>query len=247
MVLRREGREAGAGPVPREASPRCELAGSEFDVLDHLAHDEALGGDIDDGEVGVDPAHDGGGGQRVSTLPTEARRSRLGGVLDENADLLGSDGEIHRAADTGRKSRIVGCPIGEVAFLRHLARPKQCQIEMTAADHQKRVGMVDIAAAGHQGDRLLAGVDQIPVDLVVAGGGPDAEDAVLIGECITEAITAGIKMTLDNYDPLRHSRVSSSQFFAGHRDCPSRQRTTRSRMNLRPIEPVVAERATHSD
>jgi hypothetical protein len=54
-------------------------------------------------------------------------------------------------------------------------------------------------------------------------------------------------MTLDNYDPLRHSRVSSSQFFAGHRDCPSRQRTTQSRMNLRPIEPVVAERATHSD
>jgi catechol 2,3-dioxygenase-like lactoylglutathione lyase family enzyme len=57
--------------------------------------------------------------------------------------------------------------------------PKQCQIEVAAADHQKRVGVVDIAAAGHQADRPLAGVDQIPVDLVVTGGWPDAEDAVL--------------------------------------------------------------------
>ena len=39
--------------------------------------------------------------------------------------------------------------------------------------------MVHIAAAGYQGDRLLAGVDQIPVDLVVARRRPDAENAVL--------------------------------------------------------------------
>ena len=50
---------------------------------------------------------------------------------------------------------------------------------MTAPDHQKRVGVVHIAAAGHQRDRLLAGVDQIPVDFVVARRRPDAEDAVL--------------------------------------------------------------------
>src|SRR4029077_17850668 len=36
-----------------------------------------------------------------------------------------------------------------------------------------------IAAAGDQGYGLLAGVDQIPVDLVVARRRPDAEDAVL--------------------------------------------------------------------
>src|SRR5215471_5229645 len=49
---------------------------------------------------------------------------------------------------------------------------------MPAADHQKRVGVVHIAAAGHQSDRLLAGVDQIPVDLVIRGRRPDTENAV---------------------------------------------------------------------
>src|SRR6516162_1699796 len=50
---------------------------------------------------------------------------------------------------------------------------------MAAADHQKRVGVVHVAAAGHQGDRLLTGIDQIPVDLVVTRCRPDAENAVL--------------------------------------------------------------------
>jgi hypothetical protein len=49
------------------------LQGREIDVLDHLAYDQPFGGDIDDGEVGIDPAHDGSGGQRVSALPTDAR------------------------------------------------------------------------------------------------------------------------------------------------------------------------------
>src|SRR5262249_39339215 len=44
---------------------------------------------------------------------------------------------------------------------------------------QKRIGVMHIAAAGDQGYRLLAGVDQIPVDLVVARSRPDPEDAVL--------------------------------------------------------------------
>ena len=50
---------------------------------------------------------------------------------------------------------------------------------MAAADHQKRVGVVDIAAAGDEGDRLLAGVDQVGVGLVGAGRRADAQNAVL--------------------------------------------------------------------
>ena len=100
-------------------------------------------------------------------------------MLDQDADFLGADRQIHRAADAGRKGRIVGRPVRQIAFLRHLEGAEQRQVEMAAADHQKRVGVVHIAAAGHQRDRLLAGVDQIPVDLVVARRRPDAEDAVL--------------------------------------------------------------------
>ena len=50
---------------------------------------------------------------------------------------------------------------------------------MTAADHQEKVGVVHIAAAGHQCDRLLAGIDQVPIDLVAGGRRPDPEHAVL--------------------------------------------------------------------
>ena len=50
---------------------------------------------------------------------------------------------------------------------------------MAAADHQKRIRVVDIAAAGHQRDRLLAGIDQVPIDFVVGGRRTDPQDAVL--------------------------------------------------------------------
>ena len=50
---------------------------------------------------------------------------------------------------------------------------------MPAADHQERVGVVDIAAAGQQGHRLFAGIDEVEIDLVGAGRRPDPEHAVL--------------------------------------------------------------------
>ncbi len=50
---------------------------------------------------------------------------------------------------------------------------------MPAADHQERIGVVHIAAAGDQGHRLLAGIDEVEVDLVGARRRADAEHAVL--------------------------------------------------------------------
>ena len=100
-------------------------------------------------------------------------------MFDQHADLLGPDREIHRPANAGRKGRIVGRPIRQVAFLGNLEGAEQGEIEMAAADHQKRIGVVHVAATGDQGDRLLAGIDQIPVDLVVARRRSYPEDPVL--------------------------------------------------------------------
>ena len=100
-------------------------------------------------------------------------------MFDQHADFLGADGEIHGTTDTRRKPRIVCRPIRKITLLGYLEGAEQCQIQMAAADHQKRIRVMDIAAAGHQRDRLLAGIDQIPIDLVVGGGRADPQDAVL--------------------------------------------------------------------
>ncbi|MEO0061448.1 MAG: hypothetical protein RLZZ08_8 [Pseudomonadota bacterium] len=49
---------------------------------------------------------------------------------------------------------------------------------MPAADHGEAGGAVKIGTAGQFADRLLAGVDQVGVDLVVIGERADAQHAV---------------------------------------------------------------------
>lgn len=121
----------------------------EVDVFGDFAHDEPVRGYVDDREVGVDPAHRRGGGQRVFATPADPRSARFGRVFDQNPDLFRADREVHRTPDAGRKTRVIGRPIGKVTVLCNLKGAEQGQVEMTAADHQKRVGMVNIAAAGH--------------------------------------------------------------------------------------------------
>jgi hypothetical protein len=99
-------------------------------------------------------------------------------VLDQHAHFLGPSREVHRAADAGGKFRVVGRPVREIAVFRHLERAEQREIEMKSADHQERVGVVNIAAALQQRHRLLPGIDEVEVDLVVARRRPDPEHAV---------------------------------------------------------------------
>src|ERR1700739_2950397 len=49
---------------------------------------------------------------------------------------------------------------------------------MAPANHEERVRVVDITAAGHESDRLFAGIYQIPVDLVCAGRRTDPENSL---------------------------------------------------------------------
>ena len=53
---------------------------------------------------------------------------------------------------------------------------------MPAAHHGERVRVVEQRGAGHQGDRLLAGVDQLLVLLGRRRLGPHAQNAVLAVE-----------------------------------------------------------------
>ncbi len=50
---------------------------------------------------------------------------------------------------------------------------------MAAADHAERGGAVEKAALGQFGDGLLAGIDQVGINLVLIRERPHAEHAVL--------------------------------------------------------------------
>src|SRR5581483_9560252 len=55
-------------------------------------------------------------------------------------------------------------------------------VEMAAAHHRERIGVMEVGAAGEQRHRLLARVDHVPVLGALRGGGSHAEDAVLAVE-----------------------------------------------------------------
>jgi hypothetical protein len=50
---------------------------------------------------------------------------------------------------------------------------------VAAAHHRERIGVMEVGGTGQLGDRHLAGIDQVGVDLVRAGGGTHVEHAVL--------------------------------------------------------------------
>jgi tripartite-type tricarboxylate transporter receptor subunit TctC len=143
-------------------------------------HDvKPVGLHVDHREIGVDPVHAARARQRVGAALDDLARTLLREVLHHHQHLLCSRGEIHRAADCRNRVRAAGVPVGEVARRRDLEGAEHREVEVPAADHAERVGMVEIGAAREQGDRLLAGVDQVLVLLPGGGLRPDAEHAVL--------------------------------------------------------------------
>jgi hypothetical protein len=66
--------------------------GAEF------AQDQAVVGDVDDGEVGDDPLDDALAGQGQRALLHDLVGAVLGDVLHEDDDLLGAVDQVHRAA-----------------------------------------------------------------------------------------------------------------------------------------------------
>src|SRR3546814_2374262 len=69
-------------------------------------------------------------------------------------------------------------PVREIAVARDLHRAEDRKIDMTAADHRETVSRREEARRRKCGDRLLAGVDEIGIDLIIIRKGADAEHAV---------------------------------------------------------------------
>src|SRR5690606_16902196 len=70
-------------------------------------------------------------------------------------------------------------PVGQVALVGDLHRAQDRQVDVAAADHGEGVVAAEIAGPCTRGDGLLAGVDQVGVDLVLGRERADAEQAVL--------------------------------------------------------------------
>ncbi|MNF89542.1 hypothetical protein D3C84_720710 [compost metagenome] len=102
----------------------------------------------------------------------------LGAVLHQHHHPLDPGHQIHgapHALDHLARDH----PVREIPALGDLHGPEQGQVDVAAADHGKTLGAVEEAAAGQCGDGLLAGVDEIGIELLFAGEGAYAEQAVL--------------------------------------------------------------------
>jgi hypothetical protein len=142
-----------------------------------LAQDEALGGDVDDGEVGDDPLHDALAGQRQRALVDDLVRAVLGDVLHHHDHALGAVDEVHRAAHA--LDHLAGDhPVGEVAAGETCIAPRIARSMWPPRIIPKTLASRRSAPRGI-GHGLLAGVDEVGVLLALVGVGPDAEDAVL--------------------------------------------------------------------
>ena len=135
--------------------------------------------DIDGGEIGIDAAHASHPGQGVGTAIDNLRLPALGQMFHHHQRAPGADRQVHRASHGRNRIRRTGVPVGKVAGDRHLECAQHAEVEVPATHHRKRVRVVEIGAAGQQRDRLLAGIDQVPVFLAFGRRRTHAENAVL--------------------------------------------------------------------
>src|SRR5437899_350638 len=131
------------------------------------------------GEVGIHALHAADASQRISALVDDLALALLGEQIHHDPGLLGADGKVHRAADGRNRALLAGAPVREIAGGGDLERTQHADVEMAATHHREAVGMVEVRAARQQGDRLLAGIDQVVVFLAFGGRGAHAEDPVL--------------------------------------------------------------------
>ena len=99
-------------------------------------------------------------------------------VLHQDDDALDAGDEVHRPAhplDHLARDH----PVGEVALLADLHRAEDREIDLAAADHRERVVRAEDRRARQRRHGLLAGVDEVGVDLVLGRERTDAEHAVL--------------------------------------------------------------------
>src|SRR6185436_10870244 len=117
-------------------------------------------------------------GDRQRAALKHLRGAVLRGVLHQHHDPADARDQVHRAA--GALDHLPRHhPVGEVAVLRHLQAAEDGKVDVPAADHGEGVGAGEEARAGDRRDGLLAGVDEIRIDLALGRERADAEQAVL--------------------------------------------------------------------
>src|SRR5690606_20987683 len=150
-------------------------AGAGGDVLDGDAgcgfdQGEALGGDIENAEVGDDPVDALLAGEGEGALVDDLGGAVLGGVFHEDDDAACAVDEVHGTAHA--LDHLAGDhPVGEVAAGGDLHGAEDGGVDVTAADHAEGERGVEEGGARQDGDRFLAGVDQVGVDFVLGGVG----------------------------------------------------------------------------
>ena len=195
--------EAVVEPLERRAAARHQAtwtvqlgAGGRADVVDAdagrgLAQDEAVVGDVEDGEVGDDPV--------------DARRGRCSGSVHSSTILCVpslATCSIITMTRLAPCTRSIAPPMpltilpGIIQLARspvagHLHRAEDRDVDVAAADHRRScVAESKKRAPGQHGDGLLAGVDQVGVHLVLGRVRPDAEDA-RSRDCSTTSTSVG--------------------------------------------------------
>src|ERR1051325_10163447 len=143
-----------------------------------LDEPQAIVGDVEDAVVGDDPVDAGRAGERQLAALEDLLLPLLRDVLHRHDEALGRGHEIHRPAHP-LHHRPRHHPIGNVALGRDLHGPENRDVDLAAADHSEGVGAGEIRRARNDRHGLLAGVDEVGVDVFVARERPQSEDAVL--------------------------------------------------------------------
>src|SRR5678816_2527348 len=106
-------------------------------------------------------------GDRQRAALQHLRGAVLRGVLHQHHDPADTRDQVHGAAGTlDHLPR--HHPVGEVAVFRDLETAEDGEVDVAAADHGEGVGAREKARAGDGGDGLLAGVDEVRIDLAVS-------------------------------------------------------------------------------
>ncbi|GCC44544.1 hypothetical protein chiPu_0028512, partial [Chiloscyllium punctatum] len=180
-----------SGVLQRDAEFRLGLGLDlvERDAVGELDQRHAILAVLVDGEhreVGHDHVDHALAGQRQIAL-LEQLGAVLRGMLHHDDDALDAGDEVHGA--THALHHLAGDhPVGEVAVLRHLHGAEDRQVDMAAAHHAERLGRGEIAGRGQLAHGLLAGVDEVGIDLVLVRERTHAKHAVLALQVHVDAV-----------------------------------------------------------
>ena len=95
---------------------------------------------------------------------------------DEN--IIDTGHQVHRAAHSRCCVLTAQRPVREISALGNLHRAQDTDIDVTATDHHKAIGMMKVGRPGNRRDMPLAGIDQFRIFLARSGWRTHAQKAV---------------------------------------------------------------------